>query len=272
MRPSDVDNMCFAQFMMMYEQCKQPKSVTFSKKRQNCCYDDDDEQNSYKRKFSHKIFATGQVLPRYILLSNGSCMRLRRVPKVISIHQKKEGYEILYSRLILFFPWKDENELCANDKVSVYDIYNENIEIIELNRKSCFPNSKKIEEMRELISDNVNPEHLYDKINVMAEQQNEEDLNEMEPIDLNPLPEEPKVPQKVQKSTNEEVKLKPIVIADRAVLRRNARGLSYEQKIIFDRFIHYCQCVAIDKRGGQIDPEPPRIIAHGKIAKISIDN
>ena len=105
------------------------------------------------------------------------------------------------------------------------------------------------------------------EIESTTEQENEEVLGEMEQPDLNTLPEEPNEPKKASNmSAKEELKLRPIVIADRATLRRSVRGLSYEQRLVFDDVIHYCRCVAIDNLGGQIDPEPPKYKVHGEFA------
>ena len=257
MRPSQLKNICFAQFMTHYDSCKRPKTAKFSN---DCCYANEDQ------KFQPKIYATDEVLPKYILLSNGACLRLRAIPKIIGLHHKKQDYEALYAELILFLPWSEEGELCADDKEAVRSIYIAKLELIELNKRAIFPNTKRIQEIREFMFDNENAaEHLYDKIDVTAEQENDEVLEEIGQADLNPLPEEPSETPKSSKSTAEELKLKPIIIADRATLRQKARSLSYEQRIVFDDIVHYSHCVAIDNLGGQIDAEPPIYIVHGKL-------
>ena len=267
MRPADLEDICMAQFITHYDNCKKPKTANFSSN--GCCYVDVKEPE--EKKLQPKIYATGKVLPKYILLSNGACLRLRAIPRIIGLHHKKQDYEILYSEIILFLPWFEEEELYAEDKETVRSIYLANQELIELNKKRIFPNSKRIEEIREFINNNEENKagHLYDKVDVTAEaeQENEEVLGEMEQPDLNTLPEEPNEPKKASNmSAKEELKLRPIVIADRATLRRSVRGLSYEQRLVFDDVIHYCRCVAIDNLGGQIDPEPPKYIVHGEFA------
>ena len=80
--------------------------------------------------------------------------------------------------------------------------------MIELNKKRIFPNSKRIEEIREFINNNEENKagHLYDKVDVTAEaeQENEEVLGEMEQPDLNTLPEEPSEPKKASNMSAKE--------------------------------------------------------------------
>ena len=105
----------------------------------------------------------------------------------------------------------------------------------------------------------------------MTEQQNEEDLNELEEIDDHELPEEqdhPKIPSQKKRSKaaqkQEDMRLKPISLDEPNVMRQKARSLSYEQRIAFDKVIHYAKCVFIDRKGIQINAIPPILILHGK--------
>ena len=57
---------------------------------------------------------------------------------------------------------------------------------------------------------------------------------------------------------------KSIVPEDKEELRKSVRKLTYEQRVVFDKYIHYLQSIKCAKKGGDIIPEPPRIIVHGK--------
>ena len=54
---------------------------------------------------------------------------------------------------------------------------------------------------------------------------------------------------------------KSILPDDMRDLHQSIRDLTYEQRVIFDKYIHYLQ--SLKWYGGDIMPEPPRIIAHG---------
>ena len=42
-----------------------------------------------------------------------------------------------------------------------------------------------------------------------------------------------------------------------------ARSLSFEQRIIFDKIVHFCKEVLRSKRGANINPNPPQLIVKG---------
>ena len=47
-------------------------------------------------------------------------------------------------------------------------------------------------------------------------------------------------------------------------MKKNVRNLSYEQRVVFDSYIDYCQRVKCAiKHNGDIDTTPPRLIVHG---------
>ena len=41
--------------------------------------------------------------------------------------------------------------------------------------------------------------------------------------------------------------------------------MTYEQRVVFDKFIHYFQCLINVQNGGDIIPDPPMIIVQGNI-------
>ena len=102
---------------------------------------------------------------------------------------------------------------------------------------------------------------------------------ELEPFDETDMfeiyQEEPLRQKSARKRTHDEmtnsekyVFKQPILPEDTNELLRNARSLTYEQRVVFDQFIHFAKSLICFKNGGNIEAEPPRIIVHG----IIIDN
>ena len=106
----------------------------------------------------------------------------------------------------------------------------------------------------------MRPTHIFDSLDATAEQQNEDDAKEAEPIDTNVYPCEE---DSLNTHTNQESKFKPILLKDDEQLKHDARCLSFEQKIIFDKIISWCSQIAMIKESSN-QPDPIRIIAHGK--------
>ena len=97
-------------------------------------------------------------------------------------------------------------------------------------------------------------------------------LEQCDKVDISKLPEESNENSNRKKtnpsSIQENMRLKPIVLEDPAIMRQKVRSLSYEQRIVFDMFINYCKCISI--KGDLMNPEPPCIIVHGKSKLLNI--
>ena len=46
-------------------------------------------------------------------------------------------------------------------------------------------------------------------------------------------------------------------------MKLNARKLSFEQRIVFDKIITYCKDVVMSRKRPDFDPLPPKLIVHG---------
>ena len=46
-------------------------------------------------------------------------------------------------------------------------------------------------------------------------------------------------------------------------MKAMVRNLSYEQRVVFDKMIHYVKSIAIGRNGGLISYDPPQLIATG---------
>ena len=121
------------------------------------------------------------------------------------------------------------------------ELFLNNKELIDKNRQKMYPFSKAIEILSEWVNNDFErPAHLFEGIDQIAQQENDECNAEMEPLDLSELPDEnenEKPTINVKKNSanlKESVKIKPIILDDPDVMAKYAQSLSYEQKVVFN--------------------------------------
>ena len=274
LRPNDYDvelvevtdgalnNISFAQFTMLYEiksESQIPKKIEWKKSKENGWIGITEKESKRSQEDIDNIpallksFETDEPLPIWIKLKaregegEGRYMKLRSVPYVLRIYngKRKNPIEDMYSELILFLPWRDENKINpwtndpeenekSNDgnekdkkklykkddpnfeesrESAIYDMtYDEKcIEAIERVKQKIYPFSKKLSMIRELLEneDFQRSTHIFD-VNPAAEQQNEDDEENLEPEDLSyPFPdaeEQSEKPSRSRNSTQNEIK------------------------------------------------------------------
>ena len=149
--------MCLAKFATVYETCKKPKTVIF--------------ENQISVNKSVEVY--GIQTPKWIMLDDDICMRARTTPTVLRIHnsKKKKDYEEQYAELLLFYPWKKESDLNAENAEKVIQTFNSNIDLILQNRKDCLPYSSMVTQMKEYLETPVEmrPKHLFDTLDSTLE-------------------------------------------------------------------------------------------------------
>ena len=268
-RPKSLDNVCLAQFATSYTYTRKdkiPKETKWEKP----------EKDSSSEKGSLKEFGSEEkLLPKYIqLFDSGTYMALRTKPFVLRIHssKKKEYLEGIYSELLLYLPWRNENELMddkeKDKEKKCVDLFNDNKKIIDENRKAILPNAPMIDSMMELLDapDGIKPLHLADAIATDAEQANIDDQVEMEetnPLDTSDLPAEAGDKKTTRKPDG--CPYKPIPVSTRDELIQKARSLSYNQRLVFDKMVTFAKSVVRAEKSK--DPisvlPPPLLIVHG---------
>ena len=306
-----LSSMSFAQFSMIYE----PKSVSQKEEVKKITWyyygtdlggiAETSKEESRSLEETEKLspllkdFLTDLPFPQWIRLKGDEerYMKLRSKPLILRIYngKRKDPIEDIYSELLLFSSWRNENKINPWDDdddrlkedVSDFELEREkalqkvstNIDIREQNeytKEMIYPFSKKLGKIRDLL-DNENFQRtstFYDSININSEQQNQEDLEDQEPkdetdIDVNvemeviprPSLNNKKFREKI--TTEKFVFKKPILPQDTNDLYESVRLLSYEQRVAFDKHIHFSKSVICAKHRGNIEPIPPRIIVHG---------
>ena len=95
-------------------------------------------------------------------------MRLRDTPYILRIHssKKKQGHEEYYAELLLFYPYRNEENDLTTDEIQCQNLFLANYVLIRQNRLKLYPCSKEIEQMKILLetSDDTRPEHLFDTL------------------------------------------------------------------------------------------------------------
>ena len=91
---------------------------------------------------------------------------------MVSAVKKKEIHEGVYSELLLFFPWRNENQLHEDNYEACEKLFNDNEDIIRQNKKAIYPNSPMIDTIMELLETNetTKPTHLSENIDPGAQQ------------------------------------------------------------------------------------------------------
>jgi len=111
LRSDDVEDLCFAAFAMFYDSVKKiPKQENNQEFIQN---------------------KTLEQYPSYIILKkNGGFVKKRNFPHILRYHQipiHSHFHEYLYSELLFFLPWRDEEtEFYPHDWKACQDVFNKN--------------------------------------------------------------------------------------------------------------------------------------------------
>ena len=202
-------------------------------------------------------------------------MRLRQSQKILRIHaskHKKTNHEQLYSEMLLFSPWNDEEkELYPDNESKCKEEYLKRCGDIEANRYEIYPFAKSIEVMQEMVNtDFERPAHIYENLDAEGQQDNLECEDDMEPLDETELPDEPEDPNNPRRRPSKKPGLnresfivKPMVLPNREQMIQNARSLSFQQKLAFNKFVDYCKRIIIQRTGHYIEIIAPKLVVTG---------
>ena len=238
------------------------------------------------------------LLPQWIRLSNGKTMKLRTKPYALKLYLfPKDGLQQQYSELLLFTSWRNEKlhfwsnktdeeksqDLSPDDPVftkKLQTMFNLNEYEWEKNREAVVPFSNKMNSIKEMMQNEnfARSQTVYDSIDSYAEQENAEDAanldNGNEEVNFPDGLEIQRNRQKhnIEGSKKEKCVFKiptyPSSTEERNTICQSIRNLTYEQRVVFDKFIHYFQSLINVQNGGDIIPEPPMVIMQGKYFKL----
>ena len=238
------------------------------------------------------------LLPQWIRLSNGKTMKLRTKPYALKLYLfPKDGLQQQYSELLLFTSWRNEKlhfwsnktdeeksqDLSPDDPVftkKLQTMFNLNEYEWEKNREAVVPFSNKMNSIKEMMQNEnfARSQTVYDSIDSYAEQENAEDAANLDNgNDEVNFPDGLEIQRNRQKHNIEGSKKEKCVFKiptypssteERNTICQSIRNLTYEQRVVFDKFIHYFQSLINVQNGGDIIPEPPMVIVQGKYFKL----
>ena len=262
-RPSSLEHMCFAQFLIWY------KPLTNQTKK-----------TKYEELSSHDIICPHQTkpekMPIVIELKDPSlgCMKLRQFEAVLKFHKFREdedAHEFFYSELVLYKHWRSEDELRYDNFDACLALYqtpsprNPELTIVETVKNSLFPEINNVEIARAILDDlteDQRPCHIGD----VLDNQNEQDIEEQNFEGV--------VPDNVYDvrdhdgdfggQTLEEASIfRTADLSQRDEMNDLVQKLVPEQRRVFDEFIGYAKELRKVKGTGGSKPKAPLSIVHG---------
>ena len=266
MRPEQIENINLAQFAISY--------VPVPTKEVNEEFFPENLDYSKDMSSSLRSHIDDEFLPKYIKLDDGTVMRCRNSQMILrqqSPKNKSTAHEKIYSVMLLFLPWRKEENLHPNNEQQCRSLYDSKEKDIQQYRKRIYPFSKTLETLRKLLEDTENPrpQHIYDGLvlDPEGERDNEDLLNELPPLDRTELPLDENIPATTKPGTYQEsTKVKPVEPGELHVMIEKSRMLSYEQKLALNIFIHYVKAALLAKQYPEkaMAPHPPNVIVSGK--------
>ncbi len=186
---------------------------------------------------------------RIKLVNSKEIMKCRKIKAVIRYHtpnKRKEPEKYFHHLLMLYFPWRNEQELFGEDQTYISKFYEPDVqEVVQRNKEIFEPDGDAINEALENLRnfDGV-PTHSYDPIN----DQENEDLRQSLPDDCDEtesfnefLPQHlTSNPESVQPSSGISSYNQPLEISDDD-LRKTVRSLNNKQRYAYDVVLSWCR-------------------------------
>ena len=134
-------------------------------------------------------------------------------------------------------------------------------DIVKQNKEAIYPHSSMIDALRDLIENpqDARPVHSSD-MDPAGEQENIDNEEILESLDTTELPEEDSEPKN---SNSKGSFFRPVVVDEDELMLKYARGLSFEQRIAFDKIVDFCKLVKRSKEGSSVEIHPPQLIVTG---------
>ena len=263
-RPKVIENICLAQFAIMYDNCTKHRFNKF-------------EGAAAEQSATYTIVSwldELQVpLPKYIKLADTSLgyMKLRGHPAVLRFHKFSSDtnpHEYLFSELLLYHHWRHEEELHEDNQEACLQLYNIHRDYIIQVKEQLFPNRNNVEEARaavEAVGD-TRPVHIGDDIDAEYEQNmddqglegmvEDEEQAARHPGELVNMPEDGQV--------NVETAIyQRIDISNMDKMLEAARELDKDQQQVFNTVINYSKGLRRSLANKTHAPAPPLLIVHG---------
>ena len=267
-RPNYLEKMSLGQFATVYVLCPRTKKGTEF-------YQEGPLKNCSEEESEITIFGSETKIPQYIDLRNYKLgtMRARSFPAVLRIHSSfkkdkdaEEGDEQYFSELLMYFPWRNEDDLKAKCKK---DPTEEDITIIN-NIKQALYLGLSTGDLLEL-SETWNigqekPTHVYDTLDPQREQDAGDDDNEgieEDPEFAARLPDKNMANETDSTTRGESTKFKKLLVPDDEELLNETRKLVPEQLEGLAKAVRYCKELKRNRKDPTLFGDPLKLIIHG---------
>ena len=274
-RPPSLDSICLAQFAMSYETC-QAKQAKKEKMFEGSSDKSDQTIISW-----NSVLET--PLPNYIDLNKKlGFMKVRSSPAVLREFQFKEGnnaHEFYYSRLLLYWPWRKEEEDLHLDSIEQCNqlfeakAHEEDLKTkIENIQEKLFPNQNAVEDGRAEVAllDDQRPTHIGDMMDPENEVENEQAAEEGLTEDLEHAARFP-TDAMAKSATSEGILIKdsglykriafPETETELGKMREAVRNTDDDQRFVLDRVVKWVKQTREAALGNK--PAPVFLKIHG---------
>ncbi|KXJ10338.1 ATP-dependent DNA helicase PIF1 [Exaiptasia diaphana] len=158
-----VNNLCLAQFVAYYYKDYKKECQETADAQPQVLTDNLIESQ-------HTTVNENSSLPDKIrLIDTNEIMKCRKVKAVIRYHtpnKQKEPEKFFHHLLMLYYPWRDENKVLADDGTYATTYYDPHIQpIVEHNRSIFEPDIDAVAEALESLRNNQSNIHSYDSMN-----------------------------------------------------------------------------------------------------------
>jgi len=241
-RPVELANMCYAEFAATY---------TY----------DTSKSTSMDHQFNIHLEDISDDKPKKIkLLNELGYMRARSKIAIIRTHrhsQTKNPEKYFYSKLLLYYPWMNENRDLADCQsfeqkyLLVKNIIDENIQKFE-------PLATTISQVFDNMEENPLTEEAWDEINPQAQQSELTDMEtgvEEDPSHLLLDPSGTDIPTDSLFTSGSTAVTQPIHSISGPELRENIRTLNYNQRQVFSHILSWATQLILSRKSEQkVDP------------------
>lgn len=157
-----VDNLCLAEFSAIYYKEYNIKSQENSDAQPEVLSENLVEAN-------HTSCEITPLPEKIRLIDSNETMKRRKVKAVIRYHtpnKQKEPEKYFHHLLMLYYPWRDENQLLASDSTYATKIYEPDVQsVVEQNKSMFEPDTDAVAEALETLRNNDGLIHSYDSMN-----------------------------------------------------------------------------------------------------------
>ena len=273
-RPSELEDICFAQFAKMYRSSKMPSSEEPEEKEdmlenlpENLCETNDEKFHTIMT--YRTLNVPGKPLPKAIELGNpypgeAKGMTKRTFPAALRFQKVREANnpdEYMFNEVMLYYP--HTQELSQEAVPGMFEEEHNGRRKVAIVKAQVMEFLEDVEEAR-YYADMHHSKEDYENIGSFLDPQQTQDNADCQDIGEEiPVEYEHLNPDHVNNNDGPKSMFKKIIIPDDNTLKANTRNLDPFQREVLNIVIKYCKDEVKARRPGNKVPEPPMLMVHG---------